>query len=145
MQRPKWLTEWKTKKNMLEGYLTVDLTEIKVVEGTFDQKLFFISVGTMPKADAIYSEKKALKDAVKKDLEWKIFYDSTILPTFLSIEKIKDLMDGIVAFSSGSSSVCSTTTSYIPVGNRPSKGNAPLLLNYDLVKKIHESKSQKID
>jgi len=143
MQRPKWLTEWKTKKNMLEGYLTVDLTEIKVVEGTFDQKLFFISVGTMPKADAIYSEKKALKDAVKKDLEWKIFYDSTMLPTFLSIGKIKDLMNGLVAFSSDSPSVCGTTTSYIPVGNRPSKGNAPLLLNYDLVKIIHESKSQK--
>ena len=143
MQRPKWLTEWKTKKNLLEGYLTVDLSEIKVVEGTFDQKLFFISVGTMPKADAIYSEKKALKDAVKKDLEWKIFYDSTMLPTFLSIGKIKDLMNGLVAFSSDSPSVCGTTTSYIPVGNRPSKGNAPLLLNYDLVKIIHESKSQK--
>ena len=143
MQRPKWLTEWKTKKNKFEGFLTVDLTEIKVVEGIFNQKLFFIALGLVTKAEAIYSEKMALKGAVKKDLEWKIFYDSTILPTFLSIEKIKDLMDGIVAFSSDSPSVCSNTTSYIPVGNRPSKGNAPLLLNYDLVKKIHESKSQK--
>lgn len=145
MQRPKWLTEWVTKKNILEGYLTVDLTEIKVVEGIFNQKLFFIAVGIVPKADAIYSEKKTQKDAVQKDLEWKIFYDSTILPTFLSIEKIKDLMVGIVAFSSDSSSVCSTTTSHIPVGNRPSKGNAPVLLNYDIVKKIQEAKSQEID
>ncbi len=145
MQRPKWLTEWKTKKNIVEGFLTVDLAEIKVVEGIFSQKLFFIAVGVVPKVDAIYSEKKTLKEVVKNDLEWKIFYDSTILPTFLSIEKIKDLMDGIVAFSSDSPSVCSNTTSHIPVGNRPSKGNAPLLLNYDLAKKIQEAKSQKIN
>jgi hypothetical protein len=76
-------------------------------------------------------------------LEWKIFYDSTALPDFIPIDKAKDFMAGAVAVSSGSTSVYNTGTVYIASGNRPSKGNAPLLLDYEMAKKIEEARKKK--
>ena len=141
MQRPKWLSGWGNGKNLFEGSLIIDIPEIKVVEASFDKKLLLFALGTMPKRDAAVSGER--NDEYKGDLEWRIFYDPTVLPNFMPADKAKELMHGAVAMSSGSASVYNTSTIYIASGNRPSKGNAPLLLDYDIAKKIEETKKKK--
>lgn len=85
----------------------------------------------------------AIEEKYKTDLEWRIFYDSTALPDFIPIDKAKDFMAGTVAVSSGTASVYDAGTVYIASGNRPSKGNAPVLLDYEMAKKIDEAKKKK--
>jgi len=52
-------------------------------------------------------------------------------------------MAGTVAVSSGTASVYDAGTVYIASGNRPSKGNAPVLLDYEMAKKIEEAKKKR--
>jgi hypothetical protein len=141
MQRPKWLSGWGNGKNLFEGSLIIDIPEIKVVEASFDKKLLLFALGTMPKRDAVVSGER--NDEYKGDLEWKIFYDTTALPNFMPADKAKEFMAGAVAMSSGNATVYNTSTIYIASGNRPSKGNAPLLLDYDIAKKIEGTKKKK--
>lgn len=141
MQRPKWLSGWGNGKNLFEGSLIIDIPEIKVVEVSFGKKLLLIALGTMPKRDAAVSGER--NDECRGYLEWRIFYDLTALPNFMSPDKVKEFMAGAVAMSSGSVSVYNTSTIYIASSNRPSKGNAPLLLDYDIAKKIEETKKKK--
>ena len=134
-------------KNLFEGSLIIDIPDIKVVEASFDNRLFLIAVGTLSRHETVASGDKsaaATEEKHKTDLEWRIFYDSTALPDFISIDKARDFMAGAVAVSSGSASVYDTGTVYIASGNRPSKGNAPLLLDYEMAKKIEEAKKEKI-
>ena len=139
MLRPKWLNGWKNKK-ILEASLTVDIADIKVVEAKFDEKLAFIAVATKLKIEFIPDHEK--KDESRTDLEWRIFYDPTTIPDNMPLEKAKTLMSGIVALCSGSTSVYSASSKYIAHDTRPSKGNAPLLLDYDLAKKMQEAKNK---
>ncbi len=127
MQRPKWLSGWEKGKNPLETCLLIDTPDIKVVEASFNKKLLFFAVGTPQ----------------KNETEWKIFYDSTALPQSMPIDKAKNLMAGIVSASAESASVYTAGTVYVASGNRPSKGNAPLLLDYEMAKKIEEAKKKK--
>jgi hypothetical protein len=139
MQRPKWLSGWGKGKNLFESSLIVDIPDVKVVEASFDQKLVLFAVGTGERN----AEQPGEKD--KGDLEWRIFYDSTVIPAFIPIDKVKEFMAGAVAVSSGSTAVYNADTVYISSGNKPSKGNAPLLLDYGIAKKIEEAKKGKID
>ena len=66
-----------------------------------------------------------------------------LFPISCLLTKLRILMAGTVAVSSGSASVYNTGTVYIASGNRPSKGNAPVLLDYELAKKIEEAKKRK--
>jgi hypothetical protein len=141
--RPKWLSGWGKGKNLFEGSLIVDIPDIKVVEASFNDKLVFFAVGTLPRRETVVSSVGNAASSGEKygtDLEWKIFYDSTALPDFIPIDKAKEFMAGIVAVSSGTTSVYNTNTVYIASGNRPSKGNAPYLLDYELAKKIEQAK-----
>jgi len=146
MQRPKWLSGWGKGKNLFEGSLIIDIPDIKVVEANFDNKLVFFAVGTTQQYDlAVSGERNAesIGEECKRDIEWRIFYDPTALPDFIPLGKAKNFMAGAVAASSGSASVYNTSTVYIASGNRPSKGNAPLLLDYAIAKKIEEAKKKK--
>jgi hypothetical protein len=143
MQRPKWLIGWGKGKNIFEGSLIVDIPEIKVVEASFNKNLVLFAVGTARKIETPVSDEGNAKENGSKsntDLDWKIFYDPTALPHIIPIDKAKDLMAGTVAASSGSTAVYNTRTIYIASGNRPSKGNAPVLMDYELAKKIEEAK-----
>ena len=146
MRRPKWLSGWGKGKNLFEGSLIIDLPDIKVVEARFDRKIVFFALGTsQPPGTAVSAEGNAegIGDEDRLDMKWKIFYDPTALPDSIPADKALDFMAGAVAVSSGSASVYNMGTVYIASGNRPSKGNAPLLLDYEMAKKIEEAKKKK--
>jgi len=148
MQRPKWLSGWGKGKNLFESSLIIDIPDIKVVEAGFDQKIVFFAIGTIHKRDAGAFEERTAKESeeIDKDcLQWRIYYDSTAIPTFMPMERARELMAGAVAVSSGSESVYTTSTLYIASGNKPAKGNAPLLLDYQIAKKIEEAKKGRTD
>jgi hypothetical protein len=54
-------------------------------------------------------------------------------------------MAGTVAVSSGTASVYDAGTVYIASGNRPSKGNTPILLDSEIAKKIEKAKKKKVE
>jgi hypothetical protein len=146
MRRPKWLSGWGKGKNPFEGSLIIDLPDIKVVEASFNTKLVLFAVGTLRRRETVVSGEgnaAATEEKYEPNLAWKIFYDSTVLPDFIPIDKAKDFMAGTVAVSSGTASVYDASTIYIASGNRPSKGNAPVLLDYEMAKKIEEEKKKK--
>jgi hypothetical protein len=146
MQRPKWLSGWGKGKNLFEGSLIIDIPEIKVVEASFNKQPVFFAVGTLQRRETVVSVEESAENMGTKSrcvLEWKIFYDSTALLNVIPVDKAKDFMAGTVAISSGNASVYATDTKYIASGNRPSKGSAPLLLDYELAKKIEEAKKKK--
>lgn len=143
MRRPKWLSGWGKGKNVFQGSLIIDTQDIKVVEASFDGKLVLFAVGTAQKRDTAVSGKVNTEQngyERKCNLAWRIFYDSDAIPDFISICRAKDFMAGAVALSSRSSSVYDKSTLYIASGNKPSKGNAPLLLDYEIAKKIEEAR-----
>ena len=146
MRRPKWLTGWGKGKNLFEASLIVDIPDIKVVEVRFDKKLVLFALGTsQPRVTAVSAERndERIVDRDRFDMKWRIFYDPTALPDFIPVDKSKDFMAGAVSVSSGSASVYNSDTIYIASGTRPSKGNAPLLLDYQIAKKIEEAKQKK--
>jgi hypothetical protein len=146
MLRPKWLSGWGKGKSLFEGSLIIDIPDIKVVEACFNRKLVLLAVGTLQQRETVVSGEAsaaAIGEKYGTDLEWKIFYDSTVLPDFIPIDKAKNFMAGTVAVSSGSASVYNAGTVYIASGNRPSKGNAPHLLDYEMAKKIEQAKKKK--
>ncbi len=148
MQRPKWLNGWGKGQSLFEGSLTIDIPDVKVVEATFNNQTVFLAIGTSQQEETTLSteennENIRTRYEPQKNLQWKIFYDSNALPNSMPVDKVKDLFAGTVAAVAGTPSVYSTNTKYIASGNRPSKGNAPLLLDYELAKKIEEAKKQK--
>ena len=148
MRRPEWLSGWGKGKNLFEGSLIIDIPDIKVVEASFNEKLILLAVGTLPPRETVVSGEgsaAAIGEKHGTDLKWRIFYDSTALPDLIPIDKAKDFMAGTVAVSSSTASVYDAGTVYIPSGNRPSKGNAPLLLDYEMAKKIEEARKKKTD
>ena len=145
MRRPEWLSGWGKGKNPFEGSLIIDIPDIKVVEASFNKKLVLFAVGTLPRRETVVSGEGSaatIREKYGTDLEWKIFYDSTVLPNFIPIDKAKDFMAGTVAVSSETASVYNAGTIYVASGNRPSKGNAPHLLDYEMAKKIEEAKKK---
>lgn len=145
MQRPKWLSGWGRGKNLFEGSLIIDIPDVKVVEASYNKKLVLFAIGTSPRHETAASGEggaEAIGEGCGTGLKWRIFYDSTALPDFMPIDKAKDLMAGTVAVSSLTASVYDARTTFIASGNRPSKGNAPLLLDYEMAKKIEEAKER---
>jgi hypothetical protein len=146
MQRPKWLSGWGKGKNLFEGSLIIDTPDIKVVEAHLDNRLVLVAVGTsQPRVTAESAVRKVERIAAESrfDMEWKIFYDSTALTDFIPFNKAKDFMAGAVAVSSGSGSVYNINTVYIASNGRSSKGNSPLLLDYEVAKKIERARKKK--
>ena len=146
MRRPKWLSGWGKGKNTVEVSLIIDTPDIRVVEASQNEKLFLVAIGTSPSREiAISGEKQAVAvgDKNETELKWKIFYDSIALPDFMSFDKAKDFMAGTVAVCSGARSVYDADTVYVASGKRPSKGNAPLLLDYETAKKIEEARKKR--
>ncbi len=145
MLRPKWLSEWGKGKRILEASLTVDISDIKVVEASQNDNLFLVAIGTLPPREttALDEESTASTESNRTDLKWKIFYDSTTFPDLVPLDKARNFMAGIVALSSGMISVYDADTVYVASGRRLSKGNAPLLLDYEAAKKIEEARRKK--
>ncbi len=145
MKQPKWLSEWGMSRSLLDCSISVDLTEIKVIEGTYKQSLFFIAIGTLPKVKEHSEEGKAEQNTKGSNLnfKWKIFYDLSTLPKTLTLERAKNMMADIIALVSENNSVYDIQTKYIASGVKPAKGNAPLLLDYELAKTIQNAKRQK--
>jgi hypothetical protein len=148
MRRPKWLNGWGKGKNPFEGSLIIDIPDIKVVEASFNKKLVLLAVGTSQQPETAFSSEGSAEGMVaehrtQKGFEWKIFYDRTALPDFIPNDKAMDFMAGTVAVSSGSASVYDAGTKYIAGSDRPTKGNAPVLLDYEMAKKIEEAKKKK--
>lgn len=145
MQRPRWLNGWGKGKNLLEACLLIDLPEIKVVEANFSKSLLFFAVGTSRRNEGVCTSEEGKCEGAKSGtcLDWKIFYDSTALPPLMPIEKARDLMAGIVSASAGDSSIYDLGATYIASGDRPSKGNAPLLLDYEMAKKVEEARKNR--
>jgi hypothetical protein len=146
MQRPKWLIGWGGGTNLLEARLLVAIPDIMVVEACFNKNLLFFAIGSTQKnetATVSPQSKKGNETESRTDLEWKIFYDSTALPQSMAIDKAQNLMAGIVSATAGSASVYNLSTAFIASGNKPSKGNAPHLLDYEMAKKIEEARKKK--
>ena len=148
MQRPKWLNGWGNGKNPLKGSLIIDIPDIKVVEAIFNNKIVLLAIGTLQRQGTDRSIKENSGEiqgslGTQKDLKWKIFYDPTALHNLVPNDKSLDFMAGMVAVVSGTPSVFDTSTVYIASGNRPSKGNAPHLLDYEIAKKIEEARKEK--
>ncbi len=145
MERPKWLSGWGRGKNLVQGSLIIDTPDIKVVEASFNERLAFLAVGSVPRPETLIHGKTNAETIGAKpgtNLEWRIFYDSTTLPDFMSIDKTMDFMAGLVALSSGDVSVYDRETICIASGKRPSKGNTPQLLDYEMAKKIEEARKK---
>ncbi len=147
MQRPKWLSDWGEGKNVLQACLLIDSSDIEVVEASFDKKLLLFAVGILRKDEATVPPTRDYRIDEDKsgDLRWKIFYDSTVLPRSISLEKVKALMAGIVSVSAGSNSVYCLDTVFVASGNRPSRGNFPILVDYEIAKKIEDIKKKKTE
>ena len=144
MQRPNWLSKWGIGQSLLDCSITIDLTEIKVIEGTYKQSLFFIAIGTLQEVKEYSDEGKPGQDTgdSNQNFKWKIFYDLSTLPTTLTPEKTKNMIADIIALVSENNSVYGIQTKYIASGVKRIKGNAPLLLDYELAKTIQNAKKQ---
>ncbi len=140
MRRPKWLIGWGEGKNPLEASLLIDIPEVKVVEASFNKELTVLALGTSKQTGTTDHSEEAIK---KNETEWRIFFDSTIISKCMPSEEARAFLAGIVAASTGEDSVYNANTTYIPSGDKPTKGNAPLLLDYALAKKIGEARNKK--
>ncbi len=136
MQRPKWLGEWDVGKNPIEGVLTIDTADLKVAEVSFNKNLMLVAIGNSTTLGSTGLDRET-------NLKWKIFYDSTILSREISKVKLKNLLAGLVYVLSGDSSVYNEDTKYVAHGDKPAKGNAPVLTDYELLKKIEEAQKHK--
>ncbi len=147
MHRPKWLNGFGEGKNHFEGSLAIDASDVKVVEANFDKELAFLAIGTIKKCDAAFvNDNNTGNSSVSCDTsmgwEWKIFYDSSIFANLEGNEKNKYFMADMVALLSGSSSVYDEATVFIAKGKRPSKGNSPILLDFELANRIQKAKGK---
>ena len=142
MQRPNWLSGWGEGKNILEARLLIDTSDIMVVEASFKKKLFFFAIGTEHEKEAGTSSAAIAKENLefRTDLKWEIFYDPTILPQSVPFDMAKNLMASLVSLSTGNASVYKVGTVYIPSGDKPTKGNAPVLHDYEIARKIQEAR-----
>ena len=148
MQRPKWLNGWGNGKNPLKGSLIIDIPDIKVVEAIFNNKIVLLAIGTLQRHGTNLSIKENSGEiqgslGTQKDLKWEIFYDPTALHNLVPNDKSRDFMAGLVSIVSGTPSVFNTSTVYIASGNRPAKGNAPHLLDYEIAKRLEEARNEK--
>ncbi len=144
MKRPNWLDGWGEGKNLLEARLLIDIPGIRVVESSYNRKVLFIGIGTVQKPESGPSTQTDGKydERTPEDLEWRIFYDSTVIPQTMSMDCAKNLLAGVISALADSKSVFDPSTVYISSGGS-SKGNAPLLLDYEMAKKIEDAKNQR--
>lgn len=145
MQRPKWLSGWKKRKNLLEGFLIIDMPDFKVTEAYFDNKLLLLALGVAQLSGTTVPKERNVGHAEEdctRELEWRIFYEPTAIPYGVPLEKAKEFMAGAVAVTSKSLSVYNKNTVFIPHGRGPSKGNAPLLLSYYIAKKLEDARKE---
>jgi hypothetical protein len=105
------------KKNPFEASMPIDNPDIKVVTASFQEKPFFIGIGTSKQRELSISgegsmEKLAGKYQTQKELEWQFLYNPKVLPDFMPMERLKNLMAGTVAVTSGSIDVFTPQTEY---------------------------------
>jgi len=145
MQRPNWLSGWGEGKNILEARLLIDTLDITVVEASFKKKPFFFAIGAAHENDTGASSATITKEDIESrtDLKWEIFYDPTILPQSVPFDMAKNLMANLVSLCTGNASVYKEGTVYIPSGDKPTKGNAPVLHDYEIARKIQEAKRRR--
>ena len=147
MKRPKWLGVLGKSKNHFEGSLVVDASDVKVVEANFNKELAFLAIGTVQKCDSAFvndnnSGNSSVSCKNSMGWEWKIFYDSSIFANLEGNDKNTYFMAGMVALLSGNLSVYDETTTFTAKGKKPSKGNSPILLDFELAGRIEKAKGK---
>ena len=146
MKRPNWLGVLGKSKNHFEGSLVVDASDVKVVEANFNKELAFLAIGTVQKCDSAFvndnnSGNSSVSCKNSMGWEWKIFYDSSIFANLEGNNK-RDFLAGMVALLSGNLSIYDEATVFIAKGKRPSKGNSPILLDFELASRIEKAKGK---
>jgi hypothetical protein len=141
MQRPKWLNGVGKGKNHFEGSLVIDASDVKVVEA--DKELAF-SVGIVRKVTVFLKDNDSgdFSELRHQGLGMEVFYDSSIFANLEGNEKNRYFMADMVALLSGNLSVYDETTAFIAKGKRPSKGNSPILLDFELASRIEKAKGK---
>lgn len=99
--------------------MAIDNPDVKVVTASYKGQPFFIGVGISRQREAKGSGAVGFTEGVKgeyqsqKELEWRLLYNPNALPSgFVPMEKIKDLMAGTVAVTSGATAVYAPITRY---------------------------------
>jgi hypothetical protein len=96
------------KKSPFEASVLIDKPDVKVVTASYYEKPFFIAIGI--------SEHRQVEGMAKVDLpkggggryqsqtvlKWNILYNPKVLPDFMPIEKIRDLVTSTTSIATGS-------------------------------------------
>jgi hypothetical protein len=107
------------KKNPFEASMPIDNPDVKVVTASFDEKPFFIGIGTSKQREVKGSGQVDLVEGVKgeyqsqKYLEWQLLYNPKVLPDFMPMDRLKNWMAGTVAVTSGSIDVFTPQTKFV--------------------------------
>ena len=108
----------KDKKNPFEAAMHIDNPDVKVVTASFKGNPFFIGIGTSKQREVKGSGQVGLSEGIKgeyqsqKDLEWQLLYNPKVLPDFVPMERLKNLMSSTVAVTSGSIDVFNPQTQF---------------------------------
>jgi hypothetical protein len=106
------------KKNPFEASMPIDNPDVKVVTASFNERPFFIGIGTSTQREVKGSGQAGLTEGMKgeyksqKYLEWELFYNPKVLPDFMPMEKVKNWMASTVAATSGSIDVFTPQTKF---------------------------------
>lgn len=104
----------KKKRNPFEASMVIDNPDVKVVEGRFNEKPFFIAIGTSEQREVKGSGELTLPIGAKgeyasqKYLKWNILYNPKTLPDFVPIDKVKEFMTSTVAVTGSTVDVLTT-------------------------------------
>jgi hypothetical protein len=110
------------RKSPFEASVLIDKPDVKVVTASYYQRPFFIAMGT--------SEQRQVKGMAKMELpvggegkyqsqtvlKWNILYNPKVLPDFMPIERIKDLVTSTTSIASGSIDVFRKKTELTEAG-----------------------------
>ncbi len=123
-----WLLGKKDKKpSPFEASMPLDTDEIKIVEARYNEQPVFFGVGratdisTQVRGEVTVSELGGSGEYKKeRTYQWEYWYNPSVIPGFLPLEKAKELMVGTVSLVSGAVSSVSEPkplTGEIRVGN----------------------------
>lgn len=107
------------KKNPFEASMLIDNPDVKVVTASYNEKPFFIAMGTSEQRQVEGAAKFELlkgggegKYQSQKALKWNILYNPKVLPDFMPIEKVKDFVASTASVTSGSIDVFQAETEF---------------------------------
>jgi len=109
-------------KSPFEAFVLIDKPDVKVVTASYYERPFFIAMGTSEQRQVEGMAKMELpvggegKYHSQTVLKWNIFYNPKVLPDFMPIERIKDLVTSTTSIASGSIDVFGKKTELTEAG-----------------------------